>query len=91
MPNIITQEGTPVDEKPEEDEYEEYSPDDDLRDMAQDALKGFRRFKNSIILKVGLVAVAIKVIDVAGRIIIENQRLNAALKDRQQQREQDDK
>lgn len=94
MPGIITQEGAPVEEELTDentDGYEEYSPEEDIRAIAQDALKGFRRFKNSTILKVGIIAVAIKVVGVAGQIIIENQRLKAAAKERQERREQDEK
>ena len=88
---IITQEGTPVDDQPEEDAStfeEEFR--ETAEDVAKDILTGFRKFKNSTILKIGIVAVAIKVVGVAGQIIIENQRLKAALKDRQQQREHGD-
>lgn len=92
MPGIITQEGTPVDEEPEEyEEYEEYSPEEDLRNIAKDFTKGFRKFRDGTLFKIGIIAVAIKVVGVAGQIIIEKQRLNAALKDRQQERERDDK
>lgn len=89
MPGIITQEGTPVDGKPEEP-AEEYSPEEDIRDIAKDIHKGFRKFRDSTLIKVGIIAVAIKIVGVAGQVIIENQRLKAALKDRQQ-REQDEK
>lgn len=83
----ITQDGQPVDNEPNLDDTE-FGDDpledvlDDVRSMAEDVtkdvLKGFRRFKNGIILKVGMIAVAVKVVDVIGKIVIENQRLKAA-------------
>lgn len=87
---IITQEGAPVDEEPEESASDP-TPEEDIRAIAQDIHKGIRRFKNSTIIKLGIVAVAIKVVGVAGQIIIENQRLKAAHKDRQQREQGDDK
>lgn len=79
---IITQQGDPVEAADEK--VEEPSPAEDLRAIAEDineglneGLKGLRRFRNSIILKVGAVAVALKVIDVVGKIVMENQRLKA--------------
>jgi hypothetical protein len=83
----ITQDGTPVDDEPDLEGSEGYTDEDafeDVRamaeDMTKDVLKGFRRFKNGIIFKVGLIAVAVKVVDVVGKIVIENQRLKAAQK-----------
>lgn len=77
---IITQQGEPVEEP--EDAHEP-SPAEDIRAIAEDineGLKGFRKFRNSIILKVGAVAVALKVIDVVGKIVMENQRLKSEAK-----------
>jgi hypothetical protein len=73
---IITQEGSSVDEQ---NEYAtpEPTPDDDIRAMAKDIYTGFRKFKNSMLVKIGIIAVTIKVVDVAGKIIMENQRLKA--------------
>lgn len=81
--NIIKQDGTPVDDERPEEEPETPTPMEDLKSIAEDineGLQGFRKFRNSIIFKVGIVAVAIKVIDVAGKIILENQRLKAEAK-----------
>lgn len=84
---VITQEGKPVGEPPkvepedvQDDAQEIPGFEADVRAMAEDMAKGIRRFKNGIILKIGLVAVAIKVVDVVGKIVIENQRLKAAQK-----------
>jgi len=85
MPGIITQEGTPVHEKPEE-EFEEPTPEEDIRAIAEDIHKGLKRFRNNTILKVGAVIVALRIVNVAGAIIIENQRLKA--KQKQQDEEQ---
>lgn len=88
---IITQEGTPVDGCPEENE--EPTLAEDLRALAEDVnegLVGFRKFRNSAILKIGIVAVAIKVVGVVGQIIIENQRLKAARQERQEERDQNE-
>lgn len=88
---IITQEGVPIGEDiPEEKEppVEEFQAA--AEDVANDILKSFRKFKNGTIFKIGLIAVAVKIVGVTGQIIIENQRLKAALKDRQQEREQGD-
>ena len=73
---IITQEGSPVDEQ-NEDATPEPTPDDDIRAMAKDIHTGFRKFKNSMLIKIGIIAVTIKVIDVMGKIVMENQRLKA--------------
>jgi hypothetical protein len=80
---IITQQGTPVDDKTTEEESETLNPTDDLRAIAEDindGIKGFRKFRNSIILKIGIVVVAIKTIDVVGKIVLENQRMKAKLR-----------
>lgn len=89
MPGIITQQGDPVSETPEPEEEEVIDLLDGVAKEINEGIKGFRKFRNGIILKVGVIAVALKVVSVAGQIIIENQRLKATLKDRQQ-REQDD-
>lgn len=73
---VITQEGEPVDENSEEVQ-DDYSPEDDIRAMAEDIAKGVRKFKNGVLFKIGVIAVALKVVDVAGKIILENQRLKA--------------
>lgn len=79
MTKIITQEGAPVDDKPEgeEDVFSTFEPLEDIAKEINEGVAGLRKFKNSIIVKVGIVAVALKVIDVAGKIIMENQRLKA--------------
>lgn len=77
---IVTQEGTPVDDS--RDEYG--SPQEEIRAIAEEVQTGLRKFKNSAIFKIGVIAVALKIVGVAGEIIIENQRLKAALKYRQQ-------
>jgi hypothetical protein len=85
----ITQDGQPVDDEPNLDDDSTFGDDlddvlEDVRaiaeDVTKDVFKGFRRFKNGIILKVGMIAVAVKVVDVIGKIVIENQRLKAAHK-----------
>lgn len=83
MTKIVTQEGAPVDEMPEETS-EHYEGADVFEEAAKEITKGvqgLRKFRNSIIIKVGLVAVALKAIDVAGKIILENQRLRAKTQD----------
>jgi hypothetical protein len=80
---IITQEGAPVSDIPPE-ESEEYAPEEDIRAIAEDIHKGLRRFRNNTILKVGAVIVALRIVNIAGAIIIENQRLKA------KQKQQDD-
>lgn len=79
MPGIITQEGTPVSREPEE-EFEEPTPEEDIRAMAEDIRKGLKRFRNNTILKVGAVIVALRIVNVAGAIIVENMRLKAKQK-----------
>lgn len=76
---IVTQEGEPVTDKvdPEEFTVPSMSPEEDIREIAKDIHKGLKRFRNSAILKVGIVVVALRVVNVAGAIIIENQRLKA--------------
>lgn len=73
---IITQYGDPV----EGDTQEEPLPIDDIQALTEginESITGFRKIRNSFILRVGAVAVAIKLVDVAGKIIMENQRLKA--------------
>jgi hypothetical protein len=84
---IITQDGSPVDDEPQPGPDEEPTLgeefrgiEEDVRAMAEDVAKGIRRFKNGVLFKIGLIAVSIKVVDVVGRIIIENQRLKAGQK-----------
>lgn len=76
---IVTQEGDPVTDKvdPEEFTVPKITPEDDIREIANDIRKGLKRFRNNTIFKVGLVVVALRVVNVAGAIIIENQRLKA--------------
>lgn len=85
MPGIITQEGDPVREQISDEETDP-TPEDDIRAIAEDIHKGLRRFRNNTILKVGAVIVALRIVNVAGAIIIENQRLKA--KQKQQDEEQ---
>jgi hypothetical protein len=73
MPGTITPTGEPVEDKTDESE-EEYSPEEDLRGIAQDIHKGYLKFRNSAILRIGVIVVALRVVNVAGAIIIENQR-----------------
>lgn len=77
-PRIITQEGDPID-APEEPATEP-TLDEDLRDIAKDINKGLKRFRNNTILKIGAVIVALRIVNVTGAIIIENQRLKAKQK-----------
>lgn len=79
MPGIITQEGAPIDEEFVE-EPEEYAPDEELREIARDIHKGLKKFRNNTILKIGAVIVALRIVNVTGAIIIENQRLKAKQK-----------
>ena len=74
---IITQEGAPVNDLPEEEDEVLEEIKETLAKEINEGIAGFRKFKNSIIIKVGVVAVAIKLLDVAGKIIMENQRLKA--------------
>jgi t-SNARE complex subunit (syntaxin) len=78
---IITQQGEPVDGRVIDGESEIPTPPiEDIRAAINDineGVKGFRKIRNSIILKFGIVLVTIKVVDVAGKIIMENQRLKA--------------
>lgn len=81
MPNIIKQDGSPVDEEHVE---EEPTPAEDLRAIAEDvegAVKelhrGAKKFSDGFLFKIGAIAVAIKVIDVIGKIIIEDRRLKS--------------
>ena len=85
---IVTQEGSPVDVKDVEPTPQEDLADiiDDVEGAAKKLHKGVKKFSNSVIFKVGLVAVAIKAIDVVGKIILENQRLKS--EERRQQDEE---
>jgi t-SNARE complex subunit (syntaxin) len=78
---IITQQGEPVDDTSSDKESEIPAPPiEDIRAAIKDineGVRGFRKIRNSIILKFGIVLVTIKVVDVAGKIIMENQRLKA--------------
>ena len=69
-----------MEEQPEEIEHER-APDEDIRAIAQDIHKGLRQFKNSTLFKIGLIVVSVKVVDVIGRIVIENQRLKTTQQD----------
>ena len=91
MVNIIRQDGSPVDgeEKPDEDEFD--SPDafvDAAKELGAEFEKGIKsvkRLRDGFLFKIGLVAVAIKAIDVVGKIIIEDRRLKS-----EERRGQDD-
>lgn len=87
---IVRQDGTPVNEPPEENVDDSFPrpEDEDIRAMARDLHQGFLRFKNSVLFKVGVIAVVIKTIDVAGKIIVENQRLKAGLRDDEKEDEE---
>uniref|UniRef100_A0AAU7GYX9 Uncharacterized protein n=1 Tax=Streptomyces phage Scarif TaxID=3158858 RepID=A0AAU7GYX9_9CAUD len=78
MSKIITQNGDPVDDKPTEEEPENFESVTEgleaVAEAARDISKGVRNWKNSIVLKVCVAAVACKALDVMGKIIIENQR-----------------
>ena len=76
--NIVTQEGTPVEDTPVE--RGEPTSEEDVRDIIKDIQKGLRRFRNSAIIQFGVVLVALRVVNVAGAIVIENQRLKAKQK-----------
>lgn len=89
MTQIIKQDGSPVDDEPkvDEDEISAQTPVEDLKALAEDvqegldkATKAAKKFRDGFLFKVGIIAVAIKAIDVAGKIILENQRLKAEAK-----------
>ena len=77
---IIRQDGSPVDDEPKETEDEQYNPLEDVEALAKDIHKGVKKFRDGFLFKVGLIAVAVKVVDVVGKIVMENQRLKAAKK-----------
>lgn len=75
---IIKQDGSPVDDETKKAQGPD--PADDIRAIAKDIYDGvkvFRKLRNSFVVKIGVTAVVIKVIDVVGKIIMENQRLKA--------------
>lgn len=79
---IITQQGEPVVETSEEGEYYE-GPEalveaaKELGEQFDKATRGVKKFRDGFLFKVGLIAVTIKVVDVIGKIVMENQRLKA--------------
>ncbi len=84
---IIKQDGSPVDDETAEKPREVFDGPEAFDEIAKEindginkGLKGIRRFRNGIMFKLGLIAVAVKALDVAGKIIIENQRLKAEFK-----------
>ena len=92
--NIIRQDGSPVDEEPKTDEDEFDSPDafaDAAKELGAEFEKGIKsvkKFRDGFLFKIGLIAVAIKAIDVVGKIIIEDRRLKSF--ERNEQDEQKD-
>jgi hypothetical protein len=77
---IITQQGEPVEDKPEETD-EQYNPAEEFEAIAKDIHKGVKKFRDGFLFKIGLIAVSIKIVDVVGKIVLENQRLKAKQKD----------
>jgi hypothetical protein len=73
MSQVITQNGDPVDDKGEEED-ENFEPLENLAEAINEVSSGVRKFRNSIIIKVGIVLVTMKALDVVGKIIIENNR-----------------
>jgi hypothetical protein len=95
MPNIIKQDGSPVDDHPEQpDDVETLTEATDhfvdaakeLNEEFTKGLKSVKKFRDGFLFKVGLIAVAIKAIDVVGKIIIEDRRTKA-----EERRQQDEK
>ena len=82
MTKIVTQEGIPVSEKPEDDNegWERYEGMEAVEEAAKELSKGIKKFRDGFLFKVGLIAVAVKVVDVVGKVVMENQRLKAAKK-----------
>lgn len=84
---IITQDGAPVDEEltPEGDRIGHFEGQEAVEELAKEVHKGLKRFRNNTILKIGAVIVALRIVNVAGAIIIENQRLKAKQKQDEEQ------
>lgn len=85
MPNIIKQDGSPVDDEPKsEEDGELYEGVEALTEAAKElgaefekGVKSVKKFRDGFLFKIGVIAVAIKTIDVVGKIIIEDRQLKA--------------
>jgi hypothetical protein len=84
---IVKQDGSPVD-APEE----KPTPAEDIQAIVEDVEgavkefgKGVKKFRNGFLFKIGVIAVTIKVVDVIGKIVLENQRLKS-----EERRQQDE-
>lgn len=87
-PRIITPEGDPVDEEHTDDgdRIGYFEGQEAVEELAKEVKKGLNRFRNNTILKIGAVIVALRIVNVAGAIIIENQRLKAKQKQQDEEK-----